>query len=67
MAKRRTSSSSALRLSAPSQIIFIISLILAAIALLSVLVFIPNVSPHAFWIGFIGYVVLAVGCVMKGA
>lgn len=65
-ARRTSSSASGFRLNAPSQVIFLISIVLAALSLLAVLVYIPNVSPHAFWIGFIAYIVLALGCVMKG-
>ena len=55
-----------MRLSAPTQVIFLISLALAAFALIAFLVRIPNVSPHAFWIAIIAYVVLAVGCALRG-
>ena len=55
-----------IRLSAPTQIIFLISLALAVFALIAYLVRIPNVSPHAFWIAIIAYVVLAVGCALRG-
>ncbi len=55
-----------MKLSAPTQLFFLISLALAALALISFLVRIPNLSPHAFWIAIIAYVVLAVACVWKG-
>jgi hypothetical protein len=54
------------RLSAPTQVVFLISLILAIIALVGVFVVIPFVSLYAFWIAIIAYIVLALGCVMKG-
>ncbi len=54
-------------LSAPTQAVFLISLIIAIIALIGFFVAIPVVSAYAFWIAIIGYVVLALGCVMKGA
>jgi hypothetical protein len=66
MAKRRRSSSSGFRLNAPTQILFFVSLAVAVFALVARFAFIPNVSPHAFWIGIIAYIVLALGCVMKG-
>ena len=53
-------------LSAPTQMIFLISLALAILAVLGALVSIPFVSLYAFWIAIIGYIVLAAGCVMKG-
>jgi hypothetical protein len=55
-----------MRLSAPTQVIFLISLALAVFALISFFVRIPNVTPHAFWIAIIAYVVLAVGCALRG-
>ena len=54
------------RLSAPKQVTFLVSLVVAILALIAFLVRIPNVSPHAFWIAIIAYVVLAVGCAFKG-
>lgn len=66
MAKRRRSSSSSFRLNAPTEVVFFISLAIAAFGLIARLYPIQNVSPHAFWIGLIAYVVLALACVMKG-
>ena len=54
------------RLSAPKEFTFLVSLVIAIFALIAFLVKIPNVSPHAFWIAIIAYVVLAVGCALKG-
>jgi hypothetical protein len=54
------------KLSAPTQIVFLISLALAVIAVIGVFVSIPFVSLYAFWIAIIGYIVLAAGCMMKG-
>ncbi|MGV3634398.1 MAG: hypothetical protein ACO1NY_08610 [Pseudorhodoplanes sp.] len=53
-------------LSAPSQVIFLLSLALAIIAILGALVIIPVVTKYAFWIAIIAYVVLALGVLMKG-
>jgi len=55
-----------MRLSAPKQLTFLVSLLIAIFALLSFLIKIPNVSPHAFWIAIVAYIVLAVGCALKG-
>jgi len=55
------------RSSAPTQLIFIISLVIAIIgvlAALGVLAFIPLAS---VWIMLIAYIVLAAGCMMRGA
>lgn len=54
------------RLSAPKQFTFLVSLLIAIFALISFLVKIPNISPNAFWIAIVAYIVLAVGCALKG-
>ena len=54
------------RLSAPKQGTFLVSLVIAIFALIAFLVRIPDVSPNAFWIAIVAYVVLAVGCALKG-
>lgn len=56
-----------MNLSAPTQLIFIISLVIAILGLLAafgVLAFIPI---PAVWIALIAYIVLAGGCLMRGA
>lgn len=53
-------------LSAPSQVIFLLSLALAIIAVLGALVIIPVITKYAFWIAILAYVVLALGVIMKG-
>jgi hypothetical protein len=53
-------------LSAPSRVVFLISLALAIIAVLGALVIIPVITQHAFWIAILGYIVLALGTLMKG-
>jgi hypothetical protein len=53
-------------LSAPSQVVFLISLALAIIAVLGTLVVIPVATQYAFWIAILGYIVLALGNLMKG-
>jgi hypothetical protein len=52
-------------LNAPTQMIFLISLVLAILAVLGLFVTIPFVSIYAFWVAIIAYIVLAAGCVMK--
>ncbi|MEI5679277.1 hypothetical protein G6N74_00115 [Mesorhizobium sp. CGMCC 1.15528] len=55
-----------MNLSAPTQIVFLISLVIAVIgviAALGVLAFIPLAS---VWILTIAYIVLAAGCLLKG-
>jgi hypothetical protein len=53
-------------LSAPSQMVFLVSLVLAIIAVLGALVIIPVVTKYAFWIAVLAYIVLALGNIMKG-
>lgn len=54
------------RLNAPTQIVFLISLVLAVLGILAIFISIPFVSGYAFWFVVAGYVVLAAGCVLKG-
>ena len=53
-------------LSAPTQVIFIISLILAVLAVIGFFITIPFVTVYGFWIAIVAYIVLAAGCLMKG-
>jgi hypothetical protein len=53
-------------LSAPTMPVFIISVVLAVLALLGHLAQIPFVTLYQFWVALAAYVVLLVGCVMKG-
>lgn len=55
-----------MNLSAPTKPVFLISLILAVLAVLGVYMQIPFVSGNAFWVAIIAYVVLLVGNVAKG-
>lgn len=55
-----------MKFNAPSQVTFLISVLLAALAVLSRFVVIPNVTPNALWILLIGYVVLVIGCMYRG-
>jgi hypothetical protein len=55
-----------MQLSAPTQVVFIIAVILAVLAVIGVFVSIPFVSAYAFWFAIVGFVVLAAGCLMKG-
>ncbi|MCL2154220.1 MAG: hypothetical protein FWH53_01010 [Leptospirales bacterium] len=55
-----------MRLSAPKQIVFLISLILAIIAVIGYFVAIPFVSLYGWWILLAGYVLLALGVFLKG-
>ena len=49
----------------PTTLVFVISLILVALAVVSVFVLIPYVSLYALWFAVAAWVVLAGGCLMK--
>jgi len=55
-----------MKLSAPTQIMFIISLVLVGLAVASLFVAVPVIGGHAFWVAVAGYAVLAFGCLFKG-
>ncbi|MGC2411016.1 MAG: hypothetical protein WA441_13750 [Methyloceanibacter sp.] len=55
-----------MNLSPPTTAVFVISLILAVLAVISTFVAIPLVSANAFWVAIIAYVILAVGNVFRG-
>jgi threonine/homoserine/homoserine lactone efflux protein len=56
----------AMNLSAPKVIVFLISLIIVALAIVSRYTAIPQITPNAFWVAIVGYVLLALGVTMKG-
>ncbi len=51
---------------APSRIVWILSLILGALAVISKYVDIPYVSPYKFWVLLAGLVLLLLGTLLKG-
>ena len=55
-----------MNLSAPSTVVFIVSLILAALAVIGKFVPIPFITDHGFWVAIVAYVVLAVGNLFRG-
>lgn len=56
-----------LSLNAPKQIVFIIAVVLAVLALIGFLVpGLPLIGVYPFWILLIGFIVLAGGVMMKG-
>lgn len=56
-----------MKLSAPTFLTFIIAVVLAVLALLGVLIpSLPFVSTYAFWILLVGFIVLALGVMLKG-
>ncbi len=55
-----------IRLSAPTHIVFYISVVLFALALIGHFVAVPFVTMYQFWFAIAGYVVLAAGNLLKG-
>jgi len=49
----------------PTMLVFVISLILVVLAVVSIFVVIPYVTAYAFWFAVAAWVVLAGGCLMK--
>jgi len=55
-----------MKLNAPKQIIFLISLLIVALAVIGRLTPIAFVSQNHFWIAVVGYLLLVAGVTMKG-
>jgi hypothetical protein len=55
-----------MRLSAPTNNVFYISVVLFILALIGHFVVIPYVTLYQFWIAIVAYVVLAIGNLFKG-
>jgi hypothetical protein len=53
-------------LTPPSTAVFLISAILAVLAIIGKFVAIPFISEHGFWVVVVAYVVLAVGNLFRG-
>jgi hypothetical protein len=51
-------------LSAPKQVTFIISVVLAVLAILATIVPLGFITGMAFWILALGFLVLALGCLL---
>jgi len=55
-----------MKLSAPTQIVFIISLVVAVVGLLTALGILAMIPIASVWVMLVAYVILAAGCLMKG-
>jgi hypothetical protein len=55
-----------MNLSPPTTAVFVISLILAVLAVIGTFAAIPVISANAFWVAIIAYVILAIGNVFRG-
>ena len=56
-----------IRLNAPTTVVFVISLVVAILAALSAMGTIALIPIASVWLMAIAYVVLAAGCLIKGA
>ncbi|QKD03407.1 hypothetical protein [Mesorhizobium loti] len=56
-----------MNLSAPTQIVFIIAVVIAIIGVLAALGIVAFIPLASVWIVTIAFVVLAIGCLMRGA
>ena len=55
-----------MNLTPPSTAVFVVSLILAALAVIGKFVQIPFITENDFWVAIVAYVVLAVGNLFRG-
>jgi hypothetical protein len=55
-----------MNLSPPTTAVFIISVVLAVLAIIGTFVAIPVISANAFWVAIIAYIILAVGNLFRG-
>ncbi len=55
-----------MRLNAPTQLVWVIALVLGVLAFIGMLVSIPFVSANAFWVLFVGWLLLVLATLLKG-
>lgn len=55
-----------MNLSAPTTMVFVVSVVLAILAIISTFTPLPFISDNAFWVAIAGYVILALGNVLRG-
>jgi hypothetical protein len=55
-----------MQLSPPTTVVFVISIILAALAIIGHFVAIPFITQYGFWVAIIAYIILAVGNLFRG-
>lgn len=55
-----------MQLSAPTQLVFFVSLILAILAVIGQFTPIPYITEHGFWVAIVAYVVLMLGNILRG-
>jgi hypothetical protein len=55
-----------MNLSPPTTVIFIVSVILAALAIIGKFAAIPFITEHGFWVAIVAFVLLAAGNLFRG-
>ncbi len=55
-----------MNLSPPSAVVFIVTLILAALAVIGKFAPLPFITENGFWVAFIAYVILAAANLFRG-
>ncbi len=66
-ASRPINEGNSINLSAPTTVFFLLSLVVAILGLIAGLGVLPALATYAFWLVVAGYVILAIGCLIKGA
>ncbi|WP_172653255.1 hypothetical protein [Methyloceanibacter caenitepidi] len=55
-----------MNLSAPTTMVFVISIVLAILAVLSTFMPLPIIGEYKFWVAIAAYVILAIGNIFRG-
>jgi hypothetical protein len=55
-----------MNLSPPTTAVFIVSVVLAVLAIIGTFVAIPFISSNAFWVAIVAYIILACGNLFRG-
>lgn len=55
-----------MNLSAPTTMVFVISIVLAILAVLSMFMPLPIIGEYRFWVAIAAYVILAIGNIFRG-
>ncbi|GFO80812.1 MAG: hypothetical protein A49_04390 [Methyloceanibacter sp.] len=53
-------------LSPPTTMVFVISIVLAVLAILSTVMTLPVIGDYRFWVAIAAYVILAIGNIFRG-
>lgn len=53
-------------LSPPTTMVFVVSIVLAILAVISTFTPLPFITENAFWVAIAGYVILALGNILRG-